>query len=217
VPKQSDVTTKYLLELAPKDWLSYAHLPVAEAEVLNANLETVIAEADKVIRVNATLPCIAHFELQASRDPGIAMRLLKYNVLLRDRFGIPVQSILILLRPTADCALITGSLTLVDENQEESIWFRYRVIRVWQQPVAEVLEGGLFALPLAPLSDLTGTSPEEVVKEMSRRINQEAPPSVADELWTTTYVLMGLRYNDAEARRVLRGIRSMQESVTIKQ
>lgn len=212
--KQFDVSTKYLLELGPKDWLDYAGLPSHEARVVNANLETVIAEADKVLEVNAGVRYIAHFELQASLDTDMPMRLLKYNVLLRDRFNLPVQSVLVLLREASDSAVMSGDLSLPDEYGREAIHFRYRVVRAWKQPVSSVLSGGVYALPLAIISDLSGTTAEAVVRRMDERITHEVSPTLSGDLWTTTFLLMGLRYNESETIELLKGITSMQESVT---
>jgi predicted transposase YdaD len=214
--KPFDVTSKYLLELAPRDWLEYAQLPVKDVEVINANLEIVIAEADKVLRVTADRPYIAHFELQASYDPEIANRMLKYNVLLRERHRLPVASALLLLRPEADGSAVSGSLELSDETGNPALRFSYHVIRAWLRPVEEVLRGGLFALPLALVSDLSGTTPEAVIDRLSERYDREATSSMSADLWTTTYVLLGLRSNESAASNLLRGVRSMQESATYR-
>jgi predicted transposase YdaD len=47
-----------------------------------------------------------------------------------------------------------------------------------------------------------------------RRLDQEAPPRLAKELWSATYILMGLRYEQALIQAVLRGVMNMKESVT---
>jgi hypothetical protein len=39
-------------------------------------------------------------------------------------------------------------------NGEVYDWFRYHVVRVWQQPVDLLLASGLTVLPLAPVSDV---------------------------------------------------------------
>jgi predicted transposase YdaD len=49
---------------------------------------------------------------------------------------------------------------------------------------------------------------------MSRRLNRRLPAGLVAELWSATYVLLGLRYSQAFAERLLRGVVSMKESVT---
>jgi predicted transposase YdaD len=49
---------------------------------------------------------------------------------------------------------------------------------------------------------------------MERRIDSEAPSGDAAELWIATYVLMGLRYDQTVAGKLLGGVRAMKESST---
>jgi predicted transposase YdaD len=88
------------------------------------------------------------------------------------------------------------------------------VVRAWQIPVGAVLAGGLGTLPLAPLADVSEPELPGVIRQMETRIRAEAPPETAGVLWTATYVLMGLRYSEAVAERLLQGVRDMKESVT---
>jgi hypothetical protein len=56
MPKPFDAATKYLIELRPGDWLAYLGLPRAAVEVIDADLATVTASADKVLRVREPQP-----------------------------------------------------------------------------------------------------------------------------------------------------------------
>jgi hypothetical protein len=49
---------------------------------------------------------------------------------------------------------------------------------------------------------------------MAPRFRREAVPRQADQLWTATYVLMGLRYEQETTESLLRGFYAMEESVT---
>ena len=69
--KPYDATTKFLLESHPLDWLRFAGLPSGKVTVVDADVSTISLAADKVFRVEAPDPYIAHFELQASADPWI--------------------------------------------------------------------------------------------------------------------------------------------------
>lgn len=55
----------------------------APIDVIDADLATVSAEADKVFRVHDPAPWLMHFELQVSYDSDLPLRVLRYNVLLR--------------------------------------------------------------------------------------------------------------------------------------
>jgi len=183
-------------------------------DLIPADLSTVTAAADKVLRVQAPTPWLAHVELQASRDRELPDRHLEYNVLLKRRHRMPVRSVIVLLRPEADGPELTGLLEHWLPDEDWYLRFRYRVVRVWEKPVAEVLAGGLATLPLAPLSDVSQAALPGVIRRMEERVRREASPEDAGRLWTATYVLMGLRYRDAMIARLLERVRDMRESVT---
>ncbi len=77
--------------------------------------------------------------------------MLHYNVSLHRRHGLPVASVVVLLRPEADGPLLTGGVDLAWSGTP-CLSFAYRVVRTWEQPVEAVLAGGLGTLPLAPRS-----------------------------------------------------------------
>lgn len=214
MPQPFDASTKYLIEAQPADWLEFLDLPRADVDLIPADLSTVTAAADKVLRVQAPTPWLAHVELQAGRDRELPDRHLEYNVLLKRRHGVPVRSIIVLLRPEADGPELTGLLEHWLPDEGWYLRFRYRVVRVWEKPVEEILAGGLATLPLAPLSRVRQSALPGVIRRMAERVRQEASPADAGRLWTATYVLMGLRYRAAMIGRLLEGVRDMKESVT---
>ena len=103
--KPFDATTRQLIELGPAEWLEYLGLPVADPRrvtVIDSNLSTFTADADKVIRVDDPSPWIELVELQAGRDVRLDKRSHGYSTLLELRHQIPVRTSLVLLRPAAD-------------------------------------------------------------------------------------------------------------------
>lgn len=217
VSKPFDATTKFLVETDPIAWLQLAGLlgegdPQPVVEVVDADLSTITAAADRVIRVTRPDESINHLEFQAHYDTHQDERVHWYHVALRYEMGVPVRSAVFLLRRAADGPAIRGEV--FEEDGEHRLIFRYRVIRLWQIAVEEVLSGGLGVLPLALLANLADAEPAEVIQRMEERIVQEAPPQRARELWTATYVLMGLRYPKETTDVLLRGVMQMKESVT---
>ncbi|MCW5935333.1 MAG: hypothetical protein KIT45_13715 [Fimbriimonadia bacterium] len=95
-----------------------------------------------------------------------------------------------------------------------SLAFHYQVVRLWETPVETLLAGGLATLPLAPLAAVSEGSLPEVVRRMESRLLSEASVSQAGDLWTATYLLMGLRYARSLTEQLLQGVRNMKESVT---
>jgi predicted transposase YdaD len=120
----------------------------------------------------------------------------------------------VLLRPEADHPGLTGRFDLPLPKGDSDLGYRYRVVRVWERPVEEILTGGIGTLPLAPLAKVEPAALPGVVRRMAERIDREAAPEDAGALWTATYVLMGLRYPRELTATLLRGVRAMKESVT---
>src|SRR5687767_11050528 len=152
--KPYDASTKYLVEHYLADWLALTPRRAAgPAKVIDADLSTVTAHADKVLRVEEAQPWLFHLELQASRDDSLVRRLPWYNALLEYRHDCLVQSTVVLLRRQADSSHLTGEVARQFAGEPPYRTFRYQVVRVWQLPVETLLTGGLGTVPLAPLSD----------------------------------------------------------------
>jgi predicted transposase YdaD len=92
--------------------------------------------------------------------------------------------------------------------------FTYDIVRIWERPVDELLNGGIGVLPLAPLADVGRARLPEIIRRIDERFAEELPPSDVGDLWSATMVLMGLRYDRDEVRQLLRGARGMRESST---
>jgi hypothetical protein len=142
--KPFDATTKELLEAHPEPWTRLLlGTEMGQVIVLNADLTTITSEADKVLRIEGPEPWLVHVEFQASHDGTLPLRLQRYNVLLQGRHGLPVQSIAVLLRPEADGPGLTGLL----EHRLPGGWlyhqFRYKVVRIWELPLEEVMAAGV--------------------------------------------------------------------------
>jgi predicted transposase YdaD len=209
-----DITTKLLLEGDPAGWLRWLGLPVDGPVVTVASeVSTVLAEADRVVRVNGPTPWLAHVELQASYDRLLPLRMLRYHALLLHRHELPVESTVVLLRQEADGPGLDGHLEQTSPSGRLTLAFEYHVVRVWQEPVETLLRGSLAIVPLAPLADLGSASLDDVVAGIAERVAHDAPPEAVPSLWTNVGVLMGLRYHSDEIRSVLGRVRGMRESV----
>ena len=212
--KPYDSTLKELIELRPEDWIAFAGLPRAPAVVIDADLATVLLEADKVIRVDGAIPFLLHIEVQSSYDKDMGERLLQYSVLLRRRHNLPVVSVLILLCPDADGETMNGIVR--HEFPVGSVYheFHYRVIRVWEYSAEELLAGGIALAPLAALAQDAETNLRRVVRDVEAKAAQELPAAKAKQLMTRTYLLMGLRYDKETIIGAFEGIAGMKDSVT---
>jgi hypothetical protein len=140
--------------------------------------------------------------------------MLQYHVLLRYRDKKPVESTVVLLRPGADGPeLSAGRLDLHGVTGTQTIAFWFRVVRIWERPVDELLNGGLGVLPLAPIAAVEPDRLPDVIRRMGERFEHEAP-SFVGELWAATDLLLGLRYDEDVVQSLLRGVRGVRESTT---
>jgi hypothetical protein len=210
-----DASTKYLVEAKLPDWLPLCgRTTTAPVEVLDSDLSTVTAAADRVLHVLEDPAWIMHLELQSSRDPDLLANLPVYNTLLERRHGTLVRSLVVLLRQPADSPAMTGVVERGFPGEPPYLVFRYHVVRVWQLPAETFLTGGLGIVPLAPLSAVAEADLPAVIGRMDQRIAQEATPEEVGTLWTAADVLMGLCYPRALVNDLLRGIHAMKDSVT---
>jgi predicted transposase YdaD len=215
--KPFDATTKELLERHPRAWLEFLlGRRLGEVRVVDADLSTITSESDKVFRVGGSKPWMVHVELVSSRDPNLELRIQRYNILVRCRHQLPVQSVIVLLRRQADSSGLSGKFE--DHLPSGFLYhdFRYNVVRVWELPPKKILSGNIATLPLAPIARVSPTELRTVIKRMEKRFDTEADPHEIPDLWAATYVLMGLVYPDDYARTLLEGVRKMKESSTYR-
>ena len=215
MPSTYDATTKYLVETYPKDWISFLGLATSgTVSVIDADLSTVTAEVDKALRVEEPEPLVVHLEFQSSYDPTMGRRLFRYNAMLHYDHEVPVVSVLMLLRPSADGPAISGTYRIGLTGREPYLNFTYSVRRIWREPATDLLAGPLGTLPMAPLGAAEQSALPGLLRTMDRRFTQEVAPSEADHLRVVTYNLLGLRFPPAVIDQKMPGIRSMRDSLT---
>jgi predicted transposase YdaD len=214
--KPFDATLKWLLEMHPADWPTFLGVPVRSAEVVDADVSTVSAAADKVLRVRADDgDCIQHFDFQSGPDASVPRRVHSYNALLEERHELPLDSVVVLLRPEANLRTIDGVYQRgLPGAPRPYLHFGYRVIRAWELPVESVLRAGISVLPLAPISAVGQNELPAVILHLKQGFAPEADPATEAELSTATEILLGMRYQAAFVAQLLQGIHTMRESTT---
>jgi predicted transposase YdaD len=212
-PRPFDVSGSFLIELDPTGWLDWLGLPVeGEVQSIESDVGTVLAEVDKVLRVEAPSPWLAHIELQASHDPDLPLRLLQYHALLLRRHKIRVETVVVLLRPSADDTELTGRFEQPGVIHDVTMSLGYSVVRLWEIPAEELLNGGIGVVGLAPLGMVEPAEVPNVMRRMEERASREVPPSRYDELRTATRFLLGLRYDAEQILGWMQGMSWVRES-----
>ncbi len=204
----SDTIMKQLITSEPQALLSLAKLPGGRVTLLPTEVNLVERRADVVLGVEGP-NYICHLEIQAVRDPAMDSRMHLYNVLLGMKY-MPqtVESVLILLSPSSDSALITGRSRVGSSKME------YTIVRLWELPVEEGLNLPVSLLPLAPLFGAGSVHLPEVIQHMHKRIEEEVATDRHIDLWASTKFLLGFKVSAEAATVLLKGISGMNESTT---
>jgi hypothetical protein len=212
-----DATLKDLVQSFPRDWLAALGLPVGgPVAAVNVDLSTVSAATDAVFALGEPPESYVTLDFQSSRDASLARRVLVYNVLLHQRFRVPVHSVVVLLRRAAEDSGLDGTVRYEAQPGRGGLDFRFEVVRLWQRPVDELLRGTVGTLPLAPLGALPeGLTPEEalpaVVRQLEERLARSVPPTDAVKLMTAAYLLTGLRISKQGTNQIYRGVAMLSD------
>jgi hypothetical protein len=207
-----DVTAKELVWEGPAACLErFAAAPPGPVSVIDSDITTLTASADKVLRVDGPRPYLVDLEPHSYHDTGLARTLWYRQVALDYRHDLPVLTVLVLLCKQANSPSLTGTY----ERQLPDGWqtnrYNYRVVRLWQEDPDPYLAGGVNLVPLAPLTNVAEESLPDLMRRMAERINPEPAPR-AEKLWIAALFLMGLRYEPAFAKQLVDGVYNMRES-----
>lgn len=194
------------------------NLPVGGPfEVVQPNLPQGTVEADRVYRLSDPAPMLLHTEWESSAAPDRPGRFLVYNTLLTRQTDLPVQTVVVLLRPQANSTDLTGTLTRTLPTGAEYLVWRYAVIRLWELSPEPMLESpGL--TPLAPMCGVVEADLPGLARELIDRWSH-LPERQVRELVSATRILMGLRYDVDTIRGLFRraSAMSIKESVVYQE
>jgi hypothetical protein len=214
--KQFDASLNKLIDLRPAEWAGFfaarAGVPPGPVEVLDTDLSSTL-QADKLFRVNGPTPAALHLEFEVSGRLGVPDRLLRYNVAARGVLGpMPVQSVIVLLRPEANATDLTGILEVPGADGRPYLTFRYTVVRVWQESADALFAAGPSLAPLALLTNEAAADLPATVDRFGEQLRADpATGTLKDELVTLSYFLCGLRYPDQQMARLLMGLKNILE------
>jgi hypothetical protein len=141
---------------------------------------------------------VIHLRFQRLYQEDLGAILHKESEMLRQRYGMPVETVVLLLWPGADGPAVTGKYRLPGGGLYE-----YRVTRLWEKDVDE-----MFTSPApAIFSPLARGAPERL-PEILRRLDEVLTAHTKDaesleRLWGLTYCCMGLRYPAEQVNEVL--------------
>ena len=219
--KRFDATLNDLIEIAPGDWAAcfgrIAGIPPGPSTALDTDLATTL-QADKIFRIDGAQPSLLHLELAANPRLGIPRELLRYNTFVDQQHDLPVESVLILLRPKARASDQTGIYRRVGASGRTIAEFRYEVVRVWEKSIDFWLDGGISLTPLSMITDEANADLEGTLGRF-RRIVEEfgADAKTTAELLQSSLVLCGLRYDGDRVTEMFQRLNMLMEDSTTYQ
>ncbi|MGF1577888.1 MAG: hypothetical protein ACFCD0_00840 [Gemmataceae bacterium] len=215
-----DAALKELVKQYPPDFLAtFYPCPRESISLLNVDLSTVTTSSDFVIGLGEPPEEILHIEFQASASADKHLDVFVYNALLHREHGVPVHTIVILLRRQAGHSNLNGTVAYTSALADGSMNFRYEIVRLWERPAHEFLAGNLGMTPLAVLGHLPPELPihealESIIQQMADRVMNEATPDKAEKLLVSAFLLSGLRVDRTLVRELFEGVQAVKESET---
>ena len=215
--KTFDTNLKDLFVQYPADLAAMLGLD-EPVRLLGTNLVANV-DTDMVLGIGEPLRGVLDLNFQVCWDQETLLRVFTYNLLLYREHGVPVHSVVILLRSR------DNDLRL-EQGVEYSIWpkkgsmrFIPEVVRIWERSIEERLTAGLGVLALAPLGQLpSGLTREEALPEILRRIHErltaETTPEQGDQLWNWMYELTGLHLTEEQVSPHFRSYEVIRQSLT---
>ncbi|HZW32631.1 MAG TPA: hypothetical protein VFF52_18100 [Isosphaeraceae bacterium] len=211
---------KDLVRRHPGDYSSAFRLgSAADVRALNVDVSVISTATDVVLGHGDPLRSAVDRNFQTGRDPELPGRICLYNAALHHILHVPVHSVVILLRPTADAAHLTGRHTDTGQPRRGKMDFRYEVFRIWPLPARRLLRCGPGVLPPSVLGAWPpGVSVEDGVTEVvdlsCHRIQRTMSQEEIKHIVTSALVLSGLRLSREQARNAFRRAPAVEESTT---
>ncbi len=209
-----DVATKELVWDDPPAVLGRCGITFAgTVDVIDSDITTLTASADKVIHVSDPEPYLVDIELQSYHESSLVRTLWYRQVALDYRHNLPVLTVVVLLRKEANSPRLTGSYERKLPDGFQTNRYNYKLLRLWEEDPDLYLNASVALVRLAPLTNVNRSDLPSVVQRMKERIGGESR-SRAAKLFAVSYLLMGLRYEDELSDQFFEGIEIMTESTT---
>src|SRR5579872_3699874 len=194
----------------PTNWgnflASRAGVPLGPITTLDTDLSSTL-QADRLFQVEGPSRAILHLELESTGRLGIPAELLRYNIAAWGVTGLPVHSVVMLLRPKANASDLTGHYEIDGGDKQAYLSFRYTVVRVWEESVDGLLAAGPGIAPLALLTNEANADLAGAFARFRNRLKSDGiPDTVERTVLGLAYVLCGLRYTSEQIEDLYRSL-----------
>jgi hypothetical protein len=196
--KPFDATLNSLIDDHIVEWASFlaarAGMPMGPVQSLDTDLSTTL-QPDRLFRIDGPQPFVLHLELESSGRLGIPAELLRYNTTAHTLTGLPVWSVVMLLRPKATATDLSGTHS-IHLGKRPYLQFEYGVIRLPQEPMEAFLAAGPGLAPLALLTNEAAANLPAAFQRFEQRLrSDQVSGKMRQAVLGATYVLCGLRYS----------------------
>ena len=201
-----DNACKFLADQYPAafaSWILGEEVPVAKTLKTELKLEPIRADSVSLLHTGKLLLHL-EFQVDVEEEPPMGLRMVDYWVQLYRKYRLPVRQCVILLRESAATRRFVGRF------QHDRMLFTFDVIRLWELGKEVFLHDE----ELYPLAVLAATDqPEQLLMEVSSKIDTIKVVPKRRSIATTAYVLAGLRFSEEQLDLFFKE-EIMKESVT---
>ncbi len=166
------------------------------------NLEPIRADSVTFLK-NANQILHIEFQTQPKSTPPLDFRMLNYYIRLKQIYWCDIEQVIIFLQPS------NSEMVFKTEYVDTNTRHRYRVIRLWEQDAAPLLNNPAL-LPLAALAK--SNSPESLLQQVANAVDMIEESEAQKNISACTQILAGLRFDRNLINQLFRE-EIMQESV----
>jgi len=200
MPFPFDATLKDIATAYPADYGAAFDGTNRKLRILNVDLSTISAATDVAYGFGDPLEEILDINFQSGPDVHLSGRTELYRAVLHHRYHVPVRTLIVLLRPEADHAHLSGKHAYGPATN--GVQCGYEVVRLWEQPPEIFLRAGIGLLPLATLCKLpenvtTEQAIAEIVRAIDARLTSEVSEADRLRILTGAFKLSGMRLKKA--------------------
>ena len=203
LPKPNyDQALKQLLLKAHDSFLALIAPTVRWRGALSPELPAAGRQADLVweVQLGDGSRGILHIELQTKPDPTMGERVAEYLIRLWQREHVPMQSIVVFLRPAET---LPEPPFVIPWEGNSALTCSYQSIRLWEYDPEQVLQSNDYNIwPVAAL--MAGTTADSTIAIAERLAAAPLPRRERSELAGTLILLAGLRVPRAALADALR-------------
>ena len=200
-----DNTCKFLAETYPEEFAkSLLSTDTSNIKVLKTelNLEPIRADSVTLLQTSNQILHI-EFQTQPKSTPPLDFRMLNYYIRLKQIYWCDIEQVIIFLQPS------NSEMVFKTEYVDKNTRHRYRVIRLWEQDSAPLLNNPAL-LPLAALAK--SNSPESLLQQVASQVDMIEEREEQKNISACTQILAGLRFDRSLINQLFRE-EIMQESV----